>query len=223
MAFFPDHRALVMIGLYVLGILLGVISGLIFNKTIYRGLPVPFIMELPNYRLPNTKTVLLLLWEKANDFMTRAFTVIFLATLAVWFLQTFDTRFNVVAEGGNSILVGIGKLIAPFFAPLGFSDWRAATALLSGFMAKEAVISTFAVLTGSSATNLPTALGQIFSPLAAITFLVFTLIYSPCVAAISTVRREMNSIKAAVGIVLYQTAVAWIVSFVVFQVGSLFL
>jgi ferrous iron transport protein B len=223
MAFFPNHRALVMICLYVLGMLLGVISGLIFNKTIYRGLPVPFIMELPNYRLPNTKTVLLLLWEKAKDFLTRAFTVIFIATLVIWFLQTFDTRFNVVAEGGTSMLVGIGKLVAPFFAPLGFADWRAATALISGFMAKEAVISTFAVLTGSSAAELPKSLGQIFSPLAAISFLVFTLIYSPCVAAISAVNRELHSVKAAVGIVLYQTAVAWVAAFIVFQAGSLFL
>ena len=224
MAFFPNHRALVMIFLYVLGMALGVVSGLIFNKTIYRGNPVPFIMELLNYRLPNSKTVLLLLWDKAADFMTRAFTVIFIATLIIWFFQTFDTRFNVVASGAdNSMLVGIGKLISPIFTPLGFSDWRASTALITGFMAKEAVISTFAVLTGASAVNLPEALGQMFTPLAAISFLVFTLIYSPCIAAISTVKREMHSVTAALGVVLYQTIAAWIVAFIVFQAGNLLL
>lgn len=222
MAFFPRHSALVMICLYILGILLGVISGLVLNKTIYRGHPVPFIMELPNYRLPNTKTVLLLLWERAKDFLMRAFTVIFIASLIIWFFQTFDTRFNVVTDAADSILANIGRLTAPIFAPLGFSDWRVSTALITGFMAKEAVISTFAVLTGASAANLPTALGQIFTPLSAFSFLVFTLIYSPCIAAISTTKREMNSAKAALGVVLYQTALAWIFAFIVFQVSNLF-
>lgn len=222
MAFFPRHSALVMICLYILGILLGVISGLVLNKTIYRGHPVPFIMELPNYRLPNTKTVLLLLWERAKDFLMRAFTVIFIASLIIWFFQTFDTRFNVVTDAADSILANIGQLTAPIFAPLGFSDWRVSTALITGFMAKEAVISTFAVLTGASAANLPTALGQIFTPLSAFSFLVFTLIYSPCIAAISTTKREMNSAKAALGVVLYQTALAWIFAFIVFQVSNLF-
>ena len=221
MAFFPDHRALVMIGLYVLGMLLGVGSGLILKKTAYRGNPVPFIMELPNYRLPSGKTVLRLLWDKAKDFLTRAFTVIFIATLVIWFFQTFDWRFNVVADSADSMLAGIGHLVSPVFAPLGFGDWRASTSLITGFMAKEAVISTFAVLTGASAAELPMALGQLFTPLAALSFLVFTLVYSPCVAAIATVKREMRSGWAAMGVALYQTAVAWIVAVIVYQVGSL--
>jgi ferrous iron transport protein B len=221
-AFFPTHRALVMIGLYVLGMLLAIVSGLIFNKTVYRGNPVPFIMELPNYRIPSAKTVLRLLWDKAKDFLTRAFTVIFIATLIIWFLQTFDWRFNVVADSAGSMLAAVGRFIAPVFAPLGFSDWRASTALLTGFAAKEAVISSFAVLTGASAADLPMALGQMFTPLAALSFLVFTLIYSPCVAAIAAVRREMNSRGAAWGLVLYQTGVAWVFAFLVFQVGRLF-
>jgi len=221
MAFFPSHRALVMICLYILGILLGIISGLIFNKTIYRGNPVPFIMELPNYRLPSAKTVMLLLWDKAKDFLTRVFTVIFIASLIIWFFQTFDTRFNVVANSADSMLAGIGRFIAPIFAPLGFSDWRASTALITGIMAKEAIISTFAVLSGASAANLPAELSQMFTPLAALTFMVFTLIYSPCIAAISAVQHEMNGLKSAIGVVLYQTAVAWVVAFIVFQVGSL--
>ena len=221
MAFFPDHRALVMIGLYVLGMLLGVLSGLILKKTAYRGNPVPFIMELPNYRLPSGKTVLRLLWDKAKDFLTRAFTVIFIATLVIWFFQTFDWRFNVVADSADSMLAGIGHLVSPVFAPLGFGDWRASTSLITGFMAKEAVISTFAVLTGASAAELPMALGQLFTPLAALSFLVFTLVYSPCVAAIATVKREMRSGWAAMGVALYQTAVAWIAAVIVYQVGSL--
>jgi ferrous iron transport protein B len=221
-AFFPTHRALVMVGLYVLGMLLAIVSGLIFNKTVYRGNPVPFIMELPNYRIPSAKTVLRLLWDKAKDFLTRAFTVIFIATLIIWFLQTFDWRFNVVADSAGSMLAAVGRFIAPVFAPLGFSDWRASTALLTGFAAKEAVISSFAVLTGASAADLPMALGQMFTPLAALSFLVFTLIYSPCVAAIAAVRREMNSRGAAWGLVLYQTGVAWVFAFLVFQVGRLF-
>ncbi len=221
MAFFPDHRALVMISLYALGMLLGVVSGLLLRKTVYRGNPVPFIMELPNYRLPSGKTVLRLLWDKAKDFLTRAFTVIFIATLVIWFFQTFDWRFNVVADSADSMLAGIGRLISPVFAPLGFADWRASTSLITGFMAKEAVISSFAVLTGASAAELPMALGQLFTPLAALSFLVFTLVYSPCVAAIATVKREMRSGWAAMGVALYQTAVAWIAAVIVFQLGSL--
>ena len=221
MAFFPNNRALVIIGLYLLGMLLAILSGLIFNKTVYHGKPVPFIMELPNYRFPSMKTVLMLLWSKAKDFLTRAFTVIFLATIVIWFFQTFDIHFNVVSESTDSMLAGIGRVIAPVFAPLGFSDWKASTALLTGFVAKEAVVSTFAVLTGASAAALPSALGQIFSPHAAIAFLVFTLIYTPCVAAIVAVKREMNSTWAAFGVVIYQTVIAWVVAFIVYQLGSL--
>ncbi len=222
MAFFPHHRALVMIGLYVLGMLLAVLSGLILNKTAYRGSPVPFIMELPNYRMPGAKTVLRLLWDKAKDFVTRAFTVIFIATLIIWFFQTFDWRFNVVPDSGESMLAGIGRFIAPVFAPLGFSDWRASTSLITGFMAKETVISTFAVLSGASATELPAALSQMFTPLAALSFLVFTLIYSPCVAAIAAVKREMRSAWSAIGVMLYQTAVAWMIAFAVYLIGGIF-
>lgn len=221
MAFFPRYRALVMISLYVLGMLMGVLSGLLFKKTIFRGKPVPFVMELPNYRLPSPKSVLLLLWDKARDFLTRAFTVIFVATIVIWFFQTFDTRLNVVASSTDSMLAGIGRLISPVFAPLGFGSWQASTALLTGFTAKEAVISTFAVLGGASLAELPAALGQIFSPLAAFSFLVFTLLYTPCVAAVTAVRREMNSTASALGVVCYQTGVAWVAAFVVYQLGSL--
>ncbi len=221
MAFFPNNRALVIIGLYLLGILLAILSGLIFNKTVYHGKPVPFIMELPNYRMPSAKSVLMLLWSKAKDFLTRAFTVIFLATIVIWFFQTFDIHFNVVLDSTDSMLAGIGRVIAPVFSPLGFSDWKASTALLTGFVAKEAVVSTFAVLTGANAAALPSALGQIFSPISAIAFLVFTLIYTPCVAAIVAVKREMNSTWAALGVVIYQTVIAWVVAFIVYQLGSL--
>ncbi len=221
MAFFPNSRALVMIGLYVLGMLLAVISGLVLNKTVYRGNPVPFIMELPNYRLPSGKTVLRLLWDKAKDFLSRAFTVIFIATLVIWFFQTFDWHFNVVADSADSMLAGIGRLVSPVFAPLGFSDWRASTSLITGFMAKEAVISTFAVLTGAGAADLPAALSQLFTPVAALAFLVFTLVYSPCVAAIAAVKREMRSGWAALGVALYQTAIAWVVAVVFYQIARL--
>lgn len=221
LAFFPNHRVWVMLFLYLLGILLAIISGLIFTKTVYRGNPAPFIMELPNYRLPSVKSVGLLLWDKAKDFLTRAFTVIFIASLIIWILQTFDLRFNVVAGSAESMLAGIGRFIAPVFQPLGFSDWKASTALITGFMAKEAVISTLAVLTGTNSSNLPQALGQIFTPLAALSYLVFTLIYSPCVAAISTIRREMHSSITALGVVLFQTAAAWLAAFVVYRLGLL--
>ncbi|WP_444659745.1 ferrous iron transport protein B [Caproiciproducens sp. R2] len=221
-AFFPKHRALVMIALYVTGILVGIISGLILKSTLFHGKPVPFVMELPNYRLPSAKSVALLMWDKAKDFLTRAFTVIFVATIIIWFLQTFDTRLNVVATSADSMLAGVGKVIAPLFAPLGFTDWRVSTALITGFTAKEAVVSTLAVLTGTSVSNLPAALSQLFTPLTAWSYLTFTLLYTPCVAAISAVRREMNSTKNAVAMVLYQTGVAWIVAFFVYHVGLLF-
>lgn len=222
MAFFPENRALVMIGLYVLGMVVGILMGLLLKGTLFHGNPVPFVMELPNYRLPSPKSVCMLLWDKAKDFLTRAFTVIFVATIVIWFLQSFDTRLNPVSSGEASMLAGIGRWIAPVFAPLGFGDWRASTALLTGFSAKEAVVSTFAVLTGANTANMPSALASIFSPLTAFSFLVFTLLYTPCVAAISAVRREMNSGKAAVGVVFLQTGVAWIVSFAVYHLGLLF-
>lgn len=220
-AFFPEHRALVMIALYVIGILIGIISGLILKSTLYHGKPVPFVMELPNYRMPSAKSVVLLMWDKAKDFLTRAFTIIFVATIIIWFLQTFDTRLNVVANSAQSMLAGIGRVIAPVFAPLGFSDWRASTALITGFIAKEAVVSTLAVLTGTSVSDLPAALTHLFTPLAAWSFLTFILLYTPCVAAITTVKREMNSVKSAFAMVLYQSGIAWIVAFVIYNVGTL--
>ena len=220
-AFFPHHRALVMIALYLMGIVMGIISGFVLKGTVFHGKPVPFVMELPNYRMPSAKSVALLMWDKAKDFLTRAFTVIFVATIIIWFLQTFDTRLNVVADSAQSMLAGIGRLIAPVFVPLGFSDWRASTALITGFTAKEAVVSTLAVLTGTSVSNLPAALSALFTPLSAWSFLTFTLLYTPCVAAISAVKREMNSAKSAIAMVLYQSGIAWIVSFLVYSIGTL--
>ncbi len=222
-AFFPDHGALVMIGLYVFGMLMGVLSGLVLKKTAFKGNPVPFVMELPNYRFPSAKSVALLIWDKAKDFLIRAFTVIFVASLVIWFLQTFDTRLNVVADSADSMLAGIGRLIAPVFAPLGFVDWRASTALLTGFSAKEAVVSTLAVLTGTNTATLPAALAGIFSPLAAVAFLVFTLLYTPCVAAVNAVRRELGGLRYALGVMVCQTGVAWVVATLVYQAGRLFI
>ena len=221
-AFFPEHAVWVMAALYGMGMGMAVLSGLLMRRTMFRGNPVPFVMELPNYRMPSAKSVLLLMWDKAKGFLVRAFTVIFLATLAVWFLRTFDARVNVVSSGAESMLAAVGRFIAPVFAPLGFGDWRASTALLAGFTAKEAVISTLAVLTGTSASGLPATLSGMFSPLAAFTFLTFTLLYTPCVAAINAVRQEMGSAKSALGVVLYQCGVAWLAAFVVYHVGLLF-
>lgn len=220
-AFFPKYRALVMISLYVIGIVVGILIALIFKKTAFRGKPVPFVMELPNYRLPSPKSVCLLLWDKAKDFITRAFTVIFLATIIIWFLQTFDLKFNVVTDSGDSILAAIGHLIAPVFAPLGMGDWRITTALIAGFTAKEAVVSTTAVLMGTTTAGLTTALGTVFTPHTAFVFLIFTLLYTPCVAAIATVKKELD-VKSALWVVFFQTAVAWIVAFIVNLIGGIF-
>ena len=220
-AFFPKHSALVMSSLYLLGILFGVLSGLIMEKTVFKGEPVPFVMELPNYRFPSAKTVLLLCWEKAKDFLQRAFTIIFMATVVIWFLQSFDIRLNYVEGGEGSILALIGRSISGIFVPLGFSDWRISTALITGFTAKEAVISTLAVLTGSDASALGNTLHNLFSPLSAFSFLVFTLLYTPCVAAIATVKREYGSVKGLIFIILYQTAIAWLAAFCVYLIGGL--
>ena len=209
-AFFPTHRALVMISLYLLGILIGIVAALIMNWSTFRGKPVPFVMELPNYRLPSLKSVALLLWEKAKDFLQRAFTVIFLATIIIWFLQSFDIRLNVVADSADSLLALIGRWIAPVFAPLGFADWRCATSLISGFIAKESVVSTLEVLLGG------TPLSTMFTNRSAASFLVFTLLYTPCIAAVATIRREFGSTLKTVGIVLMQCCVAWIAASVVY-------
>lgn len=202
--FFPKHAGLIMVGLYFLGILVGIVTALVFKGTLFRGEAVPFVMELPNYRLPGWKNVMQLLWEKAKDFLQRAFTVIFLATMVIWFLQTFNLRLSVVADSKDSILAGIAGLVAPVFAPLGFGDWRISTALISGFMAKESVVSTLTVLFGSAET-----LRNLLAPSAAGALLTFCLLYTPCVAAVASVRRELGK-KWALFMVLAQCGIAWV-------------
>lgn len=214
-AFFPQHAALVMIALYVFGIIMGILAALVLEKTAFRGRPVPFVMELPNYRLPSVKSVPLLLWEKAKDFLERAFTVIFLATIVIWFLQSFDTRLNVVESSADSLLAMVGQLLAPIFAPLGFADWRCATALISGFIAKESVVSTLEILLGTS------ALSALFTTKSAASFLVFTLLYTPCVAAIAAIRREVGSPVRAGIIALSQCCVAYLAAFAMFAILNL--
>lgn len=220
-AFFMQYRALVMIGLYVTGILIGIIAALISNKTVFRGKPVPFVMELPNYRLPSGKSVLILMWEKARDFIVRAFTVILIATVVIWFLQTFDLKLNVVSDSADSLLAVIGKLIAPIFRPLGFDDWRVSTALITGFTAKEAVISTLGVLLGTDISSLGAALGGLFTPLTALSFLVFTLLYTPCVAAIAAIKRELRSGVQTLLLIIAQCVIAWVAAFAVYRLLSL--
>lgn len=221
-AFFPQYAALVMIGMYLTGIIIGIIVALIFDRTVFRGKPIPFVMELPNYRFPSAKSVLLLMWDKAKDFLQRAFTIIFLATVIIWFLQSFDSRLNVVTDSADSILAAIGHLLAPLFAPLGFDDWRIPTALITGFTAKEAVISTLGVLMGTSTAALGPALHTLFTPVSAISFLVFTLLYTPCVAAIAAVKRELESGWVALGVVILQCVVAWLAAFGVYLLLGLF-
>ena len=216
-AFFTDHKALVMISLYVLGIVVGILAALVMKGTAFRGKPVPFVMELPNYRMPSAKSVGLLLWEKAKDFLQRAFTVIFLATVVIWFLQSFDTRLNVVTDSADSLLALIGQWLAVLFRPLGFGDWRCATALISGFIAKESVVSTLQVLLGNAAIT------SLFTTRSAISFLVFTLLYTPCIAAVATIRRELGSRIKTVGVVLLQCAVAWLAAYIAYAVGGLLL
>lgn len=220
-AFFPGRELTVMILLYFGGMLVGVLMALLLKNTVFRGNPVPFVMELPNYRFPSARSVGLLMWEKAKDFLQRAFTVIFLATVIIWFLQTFDLRLNVVSDSGESILASLGRLAAPIFAPLGFGDWRMVTALVSGFTAKEAVVSTFGVILGVGTEELAAALGSLFTPLSAASFLTFCLLYTPCVAAVATIRRELGSGWKTVGVVLLQCAVAWLAACLVYQVGML--
>ena len=220
-AFFPGKEALVMVVLYVTGIVVGILCAVVLNRTAFRGKPIPFMMELPNYRFPSAKSVILLMWDKAKDFIQRAFTIIFVATIIIWFLQTFDTRLNVVEDSGNSLLAFVGKIIAPIFAPLGFSDWRVSTALITGFTAKEAVVSTLSVLTGTSTANLSNILGTMFTGVSAASFLVFTLLYTPCVAAVAAIKREMNSSLKAAVIVVMQCVIAWLAAFLVYQIGGL--
>ena len=223
-AFFPDHGGLVMTCLYVFGMLVGIISAKVLSKTAFTGKPVPFVMELPNYRMPSLKSVLLLMWEKAWDFIRRAFTVIFAATIVIWFLQHFDVRLNVVGEGStDSLLAIIGTWIAPVFAPLGFGDWRVATALLTGLMAKEAVISTLGVLMNVGANLGSAALGGLFTLPSAVSFLVFCLLYTPCVAALAALRRELGSGVKTVLVMISQCCVAWLAAFCVYAlIGVIF-
>ena len=216
-AFFPQATVPAMVSLYLIGIAIGCIAALVLNRTAFKGDPVPFIMELPNYRLPSVKTTVMLAWDKAKDFITKAFTIIFAATVVIWFLQTFDIRFNVVADQSQSLLAGLGSIIAPALAPLGFGDWRASTALVTGLIAKESVISTLTVLLGATS---PAALSTMFSPFTAYVFLVFTLLYPPCVAAIGAVKSELGG-RYAVAVFAFQVTVAWIVAFVVHSAGIL--
>ncbi len=223
-AFFPNNGGLVMTCLYVFGMLVGIIAAKVLSKTAFTGKPVPFVMELPNYRMPSLKTVLLLMWEKAWDFIRRAFTVIFAATIVIWFLQNFDVRLNVVGQGsGDSLLAIIGTWLAPIFAPLGFGDWRVATALVTGLMAKEAVISTLGVLMGVGANLGSAALGTLFTLRSAVSFLVFCLLYTPCVAALAALRRELGSGVKTVLVMVSQCCVAWLAAFCVYAlIGVIF-
>ena len=211
--FFPGKGGLIMSGLYLLGILVGIGAAFLYKDTLFRGEPIPFVMELPNYRLPSVKNVGQLLWEKAKDFLQRAFSVILIATVVVWFLQSFDLQLNMVSDAADSILARISGILVPLFAPLGLGDWRICTALISGFMAKESVVSTLEVLFGGT-------IGSILSPLSAGSLLVFSLLYTPCVAAVASVRRELGG-KWAAGLALWQCLIAWVVAFVIHGIGAL--
>lgn len=220
LAFFTKYRAVVMIAMYLIGILLAIIAALISKKFIFKGNPIPFVMELPNYRFPTTKNTLLLLWEKTKDFITRAFTIIFIASIVIWFLNKFDIRFNAVEHSQDSMLALIGSFIAPIFKPLGFGNWMASTALITGFMAKEAVVSTFAVLLSTQMENIAGQLGNIFTPISAFSFMLFTLLYTPCIAAIAAVKRELGT-KSMFLVVLLQTGGAYVVSLIFYQIAQL--
>ena len=212
-AFFPGKGAIVMVGLYFLGITIGILCALLSKGTLFKGEAVPFVMELPNYRMPGAKNVAMLLWDKAKDFLQRAFTVIFIAAIVVWFLQTFDFRLNIVSDSHDSMLAVIAGFIAPIFAPLGFGDWRISTSLIAGFMAKESVVSTLSVLLGGAEE-----ITAIITPLAAAALLVFCLLYTPCVAAIASIKRELGG-KWALGIVIWQCFIAWAAAFVIRLIG----
>lgn len=206
-----------MVILYFSGIIVGILFSLLLKNSAFRGDPIPFVMELPNYRFPSPKSVWQLIWSKAKDFITKAFTIIFVATIIIWFMQTFDTRLNVVSDSKFSLLAIIGGLISPLFIPLGFGDWRISTALITGLTAKESVVSTLTVLLGGNTSSLST----LFTPFTAFVFLIFTLLYTPCVAAIACIKRELGSKKAALGIVLMQCGIAWFVSFIIHTIGIL--
>ena len=221
-AFFPRHAALVMFSMYIIGAAVGILAALIMNKFAFKGASAPFVMELPNYRFPTVKTTLRMMWDKAKGFIEKAFTVIFVASIIIWFLTSFDVKLNYTADNSVSILAIAAKAVSPIFAPLGFGDFRAVIALISGFTAKEAVVSTLGVLLGASSSELGAALTQMFTPLSAFSFLIFNLLYTPCVAAIASYKKEMSSI-GAFGVVILQCAVAWLVAFAVYSVGTLIL
>ncbi len=221
-AFFPNYAALTMVLLYCGGILVGILAALVFNKTAFRGNPVPFVMELPNYRLPSAKSVAMLLWDKARDFLQRAFTVIFVATLVIWFLESFDARLNFVTDSTYSLLAAVGKFLSPLFRPLGFENWQISTALITGFTAKEAVVSTLGILTGRGVDALSATLPALFTTTSAISFLTFTLLYTPCVAAISAIGRELGGRFRGALVSVMQCLVAWGVAAVLYQFLQLF-
>ena len=221
-AFFPNYAALTMVLLYCGGILVGILAALVFNKTAFRGDPAPFVMELPNYRLPSAKSVAMLLWDKARDFLQRAFTVIFVATLVIWFLESFDARLNFVTDSTYSLLAAVGKFLSPLFRPLGFEDWQISTALITGFTAKEAVVSTLGILTGRGVDALSATLPALFTTTSAISFLTFTLLYTPCVAAISAIGRELGGRFRGALVSVMQCLVAWGVAAVLYQFLQLF-
>ena len=216
-AFFPQHAVLTMALLYFGGMVVGVLISLLLNHTVFRGNPVPFVMELPNYRLPTLKSVAMLLWDKARDFLQRAFTVIFVATLAIWFLESFDLHLNFVTDSSRSLLASVGRILAPVFRPLGFEDWRVTTALITGFTAKEAVVSTLGILTGAGTEHLSAALSGLFTPLSAVSFLTFTLLYTPCVAAIAAIGRELGGRLCGAVVAVFQCVVAWCVAAGLYQ------
>ena len=221
-AFFPKYSALFMICMYLLGIIVGIIASLILSKTVYRGKPVPFVMELPNYRLPTPQNTLHLMWDKAKDFLQRAFSVIFVASIVIWFLRSFDTRLNFVDNSEASLLAVVGGWIAPIFKPLGFGDWKMSTALITGVMAKEAVVSTLGILVSTGEEALAGFLPAFMSTPAALSFVTFTLLYTPCIAAVAAIRREFGgSVWKTVGIVAAQCAVAWVTAFLVYLVSGL--
>ena len=216
-AFFPQHAVLTMALLYFGGMVVGVLISLLLNHTVFRGNPVPFVMELPNYRLPTLKSVAMLLWDKARDFLHRAFTVIFVATLAIWFLESFDLHLNFVTDSSRSLLASVGRILAPVFRQLGFEDWRVTTALITGFTAKETVVSTLGILTGAGTEHLSAALSGLFTPLSAVSFLTFTLLYTPCVAAIAAIGRELGGKLRGAVVAVFQCVVAWCVAAGLYQ------
>lgn len=221
-AFFPEHTALILISVYLIGIFVAILSALLLKRTVFQGESVPFVLELPAYRIPSAKSVLLHMWEKAKDFLRKAFTIIFVASIIIWFLQSFDFAFNFVEDSSTSMLANIGTWISHIFAPLGFEDWRASTALVTGITATESVVSTLSVLTNTTSdAGLSVALQTIFSPVSAFAFLCFTVLYMPCVAAFAATKRELGSMKQALATVAYQTGVAYVVALLVYQIGSL--